>query len=279
MKDFVATMVRSIVVIVAVTLLVSGLSAQPYTAHADPGPLTSDPGPDGAPVGPETARWSFHMKPGDDAQPQTFVIPLSQTDCDQAKRIAPTTYIQRGPCTGTLTVEQAPSSGSTSDSAGGASADGKGSTGGRSGTFLGSRTWLPDHGSLTMHPMATGCTPVGAVTPCKGEDQFGTVCGPNINGQFCVWHMTVHFAWVYNQLKVNHNYVDCSDRGGIFWSVDLDPGFPCSFYNDGDPRNLGWMEGGSDFIVTAQPKGVNVGQGHYIRIRAFSDGTYTEYGG
>jgi len=249
----------------------------PLTSHA----ASPTPGPGVDPVtgqvyGPSHPRWSHTFKIGDNAAPHTLVIPMDQSECDAAKRINPK-FVQNGPCTTTMTLQEYTAPALTESDGGGSPqsvpGDGKGKGGSRTvpRIFLSQRRLLP-HGPLSMRPMWWNCS--SSAPNCY-------YWGLRWGWQGLTWFAQVdsQFGAMYdgNQYSIHGHMISCSaDRGGL--ATTIQPGW-CGFYNDGmsgNPSSSVWMESGHDFSVTTCAV-VCSNAYHGMRIHTYSDTTYTTY--
>ncbi len=263
-KSSVATIVRTAMAGAAVAILMSGVPRSAQAARPDP---AVDPAT-GQAYGPSHPRYGFRFKPGDLAGPRKFAIPLDQSECDNARRANPS-WVQQGSCTMTLTLVEKPTETNGEGNAA-PTAIGSGVRSAvrvRIGTFLGQRRFLSG-GLSSIHPMYT-CNPA-----CTGHyDYDSALSGPAVS-----WWAHDHFAWHYNFVHWYGDYNDVSRYGGL-WGYGVIMGWN-GYYNDGDPLNLGWMEGGENITVTS-PSINGIGQasiGHGQRVRGLSDGEVYAYG-
>jgi hypothetical protein len=82
------------------------------------------------------------------------------------------------------------------------------------------------------------------------------------------WHAKVAAAYHYNGYNVWKDWVDCSDRGGIGYSVD--PTW-CDVWNNGG-SNWGYASFGENYTVYAAFKGVPLSAGYWLRINVTPNG-------
>lgn len=85
-----------------------------------------------------------------------------------------------------------------------------------------------------------------------------------------VWHSNVSTEYVYNGINVWQWWVDCSDYGGIGFSVSISW---CGYWNNGG-YHAGYMNMGDNFTVSAFFKGFPISTGYWDRYNVGVGGNW-----
>lgn len=131
----------------------------------------------------------------------------------------------------------------------------------------------------TIHVGAAEMVPASAV-PKSIRSKAGTaasnrwtratgwtkLCG----GHCAIWHSKVSTQYVYNGTSVWQRYVDCSDYGGVGYTVSIDW---CHYWNNGGAHYY-YMNMGDNITVSFVYKGSPISRGFWQRYNVSVNGNF-----
>ena len=137
---------------------------------------------------------------------------------------------------------------------------------------------LQDHPDLPKRPCATVVTvslESSTTSSTTGHVQPNATGSGSTSTQLCsvygcwAWHSKAAVAYHYNGSGVWQDWIDCSDTGGIGYSVAVTW---CGTWNNGGGNGYGYMSSGSNINVSAVAQGLPLSQGYWQRMDIYTDG-------